>query len=517
MVVTETAIHVTTTRGLPFVAFLFASLCAVLPILSHGFLPLVDLPNHIARHHIAANGQGALAQYYTSVFSLIPNSAVDLMWKVSGFAGDPVVFSNYVMAFYAISFIASTMVLARVVQGHWTVWSAGVSLLVFNGPFFWGFQNFIVSVPFCILCLAIWLSLENKKLALRMACFFPLAAAIYLMHFFAFAILCIAVFGRELQVLMSEGGSLRGRISRLVLLMLPFAVPVLWLIFSILLSPPSEAGSRSEFGSVIHRFGAIISPFTAVNAGDVIQVKTLGYIAGLLVLLSFASMFLRQGPRLVMNGKLTGAIIALGVAALLAPTWLNGVALVHIRVPVVLVAVFFAATQWRDLDQRSAACLIFVVAALLCARSVYVEKFFSQYDMEMHDLLQATETLPEGSRVLPIRGPGWQNDLRLAHAQAFMVTKRDVFVPTLFLGVHTIKLNEKWSDYAHPALFAVDVRRILRQETHPVLPDTKFLDQWEQKFTHVLLLDYDRHDIHTDDRIELQAQVGRFSLYRVTQ
>lgn len=516
MAFAKTPVRATTLRTwLPLFAFVLASLCSVVPILLHSYLPLVDLPNHIARHHIAANAQGALAQYYTSVSSFVPNSAVDLLWKVCGFTGDPVEFSKYVMVFYVISFVGSTMFLARVVHGRWTLWSVGVSLIVFNGTFFWGFQNFIVSVPFCLLFLGLWLLMEKNILALRLVIFFPLALILYLMHFFVFAILAIAVFGREVQVQLSQEGSHSRRLGRLTILMVPFAVPVLWFIYGMLTGPASPADSQTEFGSVGDRLLGIFSPFTAMNAESVPQIQNIGFVTGIFIVLCVFTLFLRKWPRLVVNNKMVGPLVALSVAALLAPTWLSGVAFVHFRVPLVLFTVFFAATRWHGLNGQRAFFLAVFITAIVGIRCFYLEKFVSEYDSDIQDLLQATQALPAGARVLPVRSPGMELDRRFYHVQAYVVTKRDAFVPTLFLGTHSVQLRQEWSEYAHPALFGVDVRRVLDQDTYSVPSDVRFLEEWEQKYTHVLLLDQDTLDIHTDHRMILEERVGRFTLYRV--
>ncbi|MBT0957186.1 hypothetical protein IV417_07305 [Alphaproteobacteria bacterium KMM 3653] len=501
--------------GAPLVAFVLASLCAVLPILMHSYLPLIDLPNHIARMHIAAHGDGALARYYTSELSLVPNSAVDYLWMVWPFGDDPVVFSKYVMAFYAVSFIGSGMFLARVIHGRWTLWSAAVALIVFNGPFFWGFQNFVVSLPFCLVFLGLWLLLEARGLTLRLAVFFPLALALYLMHFFAFMILAVAVFGREVQVAVTGGGAAPRRLGRLFALMLPFGAPVLWLIYGMVTGPAAAPGSRTEFGSVSERFIGLFSPFTSVNAWGVPPLQVIGYLAGALVGLCLVTLFLRRGPRLEVSPKMVGPLVALGFAALVAPTWLSGVALVHYRVPVVLCAVFFAATQWRGLSPRRAVYLALCIGVLVGLRSVYFEKFTARYDADIRDMLGAMQDLPAGARVFPARGPGMEQDRRFFHVQAYAVTERDAFVPTLFLGTHSVQLKPEWEAYAHPALFAVDLRRILQQDLYPVLPSAQFMSDWQAKYTHVLLLDKDERGVSDDPRLTLERRQGQFSLFRV--
>ena len=115
----------------PFAAFVFC-LCAVVPpILANLYLPLIDLPNHIARLYIAAApADSVLLDFYTYGDLWMPNSAADVIWMILGRSGDPARFAQLLVAVYAVNYIAATMVMARVVQGRWTVWSALSGLFV---------------------------------------------------------------------------------------------------------------------------------------------------------------------------------------------------------------------------------------------------------------------------------------------------------------------------------------------------------------------------------------------------
>lgn len=187
-------------------ALLSVSLAISLPILHAEFLPLTDLPNHIARHFIATMGPGPLDDYYAYTFALVPNTAADLAWLLFGGGGDPAAFARYTIAFYLFALVAATMFLARVVHGHWTLWSAAVGLVAYNANFFWGFQNYIVTMPFAIFVLALWLWSERLTVGQRLALLSPLIAGLYVLHLFAFVFLATAAFGRELQLLIERKG-----------------------------------------------------------------------------------------------------------------------------------------------------------------------------------------------------------------------------------------------------------------------------------------------------------------------
>ena len=496
----------------PLIAFLFGVACTALPILAHLYLPLVDLPNHIARLHIAeTGGLGPLAEYYVYTSKLVPNMAIDLLWRALDHPIEAIHFANLVMASYAVNLIVATMVLARIVHGRWTVWSAAVALIVYNAPFFWGFQNFVWSLPFCLYALALWLVLEQRSTALRATVFVPISGALYLMHFFAFALLAVLVCGRELQTLFEKKEKrLQGFFGR-VLLMVPFLLPIIWLLVTLADAPPSPSGSYTSFGPLVLRLRMFASPLMAPNAQDFPVLNLLGALGIALLAVIFIQLLRKRGPQLVLASQLRGAVIALAVVALCAPTWLNGVALVDIRAPVLLVAVLFAGSTWRGLGQRHGAILIAIISVLILARGVAFERFAARYNSDVRDMLAVTAKLPAGSRLLPLRGPGDQGDRRFFHLQGLLVDKRDVFVPTLFQGVHTLKLRQKWASYAHPELFAIDMRLVLDKKFSAIAPI--FAQDWVHKFNYALLMD--KAPAPNDPRLQAIATRGRFTLFSV--
>lgn len=494
-----------------FLAFAFAVACTVLPILAHLYLPLVDLPNHIARLHIAgSDGNGPLGAYYDYNAVWVPNAAVDLVWRALGAPGEVERFANLVMALYAVNFTAAAMVLARVLHGRWTIWSAAAALLVFNGPFYFGFQNFVFSLPFVMYGLALWLALEGRAPGLRWLLFVPAALALYLMHLFAFGILATAVFGREIQLLIEARDNRLRRTLHGALAMTPFLAPIAWLAVIMQDSPEEPVFSVTEYGGLKERHEALLSPFVSPNAAEFPLIDALGLVTLAVLAGAFATLFLRRGPRLVLQRRAIGPVLALAVLAMLAPDWLRGVAWVHIRVPVMIVALLIAGSSWRGVEARQARILTASVALVIAAKGVAFERFAATHDFEVRDMLAVTETLPGGARVLPLRGPGRQQDRRFYHVQALLVPAREVFVPTLFQHVHALQLRPEWKNSAHPELFAIDLRVVFDGALSDYRP--VFAENWENKFTHVLLVD----DVPlADPRLSLVDRAGRFSLFEV--
>lgn len=503
----------------PLAGFVFGVICTALPLLMHLQLPLVDLPNHIARLHVATLGPEApLSDYYRYTASWVPNAAIDLLWRGLDFPLDATRFAQLVMVSYAVNFIASAMVLARVVQGRWTLWSAAAALVVYSAPFMWGFQNFVWSLPFCLYGLALWLGAERRGLALRLAVFLPYGLMIYLMHFFAFGFLWVLVIGRELQVLIERGRwrDARGW-GRFGVLMLPFIVPLVWLFVTLHAAGPAEQGTKTAYGvELVYRFEMLVAPLWADNAKDFPLLNALAIVGLLLLALVFSRLLPGRGPRLIVARPLRGAVLALALAMCAAPTWLNGVAQVHIRAPMLLCALLFAATRWEGLSPRLATTLALVFALVIGARGLAFERFAARYEAEVQDMFALTRSLPEGARLLSARAPGRMMEKRLWHIEALNVAQRDVFVAGLFQGVHALQVRKKWKAYTHPQLFPLDIRLLTSPEDGEELPE--FARDWTHKFTDLLLLDpipaqfaplLERPDLH---RV---ASQGRFTLYHI--
>ena len=504
-------------RVWPFLAFAFVIAFTAGPILLHKHLPLVDLPNHVARLHVAAAPEGGpLSAYYAYASALVPNAAADLIWRALPLEVDAARFAQLIMAVYAVNLVASAMLLSRVLHGRWSAWPAAAGLVVFSGPFFWGFQNFVWSLPFCLYGLALWLAMEGERWRRwRLAVFVPLAAMLYLMHLFALVILAVAVFGREAQRALTEEGPLLRRGLRICVAMVPFALPIAWLAFTILTGPDGPGSSRTEFGRLALRLVAFGSPLAAPNTAAFPVLDLLALLGLALLALCLSRIFSAEGPRLRLDPRVKGPAIALAVAAALAPSWINGVAMVHIRVPVLLVVLLLAGTAWQGLSARQVRLVAIAFATLIAARGLAFERFAAIYAGDIADMLVATETLPAGARVLPLRAPGLQGDRRFYHIQGLLVAERDVFVPTLFQGTHELSVRPRWADHAEPVQSSLDLRWILGEEAEAEPRRPVFTIDWERKFTHALLLDPVDAALTSDPRLDPMAAAGRFTLFRV--
>jgi hypothetical protein len=508
------------------VGFAVVAVIIVLPVLLHLYLPLIDIPNHIARYHIAAMDGGPLADYYSYDFSLVPNSAADLAFLMLNGSMEPVRFAQLAMAFYMVLLLASGMVLFRVVWGHWSLWSLAVAIVVYNGNFFWGFQNFVLSMPIAFLGLALWLGTEGRPSWQRLAVLVPAAAFIYVLHFFAFAFLAFAAFGREVQRLLEARGHRGAQLRQGSLMALPFLLPALWLLIDLATSPPSPSGSLTMMGGARDYVRLLLSitlgPVPAM--GPSMTILGLLALACLALLLAFCLACLlfpdrlpKDWARLSLAPVMIGPLVAVTVAAALAPTHLNGAMVTHVRLPFAVFVMLIAGSRWEGLSRRGAATVGLIVLTLVGARALAFERIAARHEAEMRLLSDTLARVPPGARVLPVS----QGDLPLLmwHVDAYSVSQRDAFVPDLFQGFHNFEIRPDWRSYSVPVLEGPvpleGAIGALRADPDWTTGRWSFLQDWNRKFTYVLLIGPvgGAEDALPPGLFHPVSHAGRFTLY----
>lgn len=508
----------TTGPSVVAVVGVIALLLAVLPIALNPAMPLVDLPNHIARHYIAANPGTALDTYYAYSLAAKGNSTGDILWLVLGrHLTDVYTFSRVLLALYAVNLVVSCAVLGRVLQGRWTLWPLASLLLVFNAPFFWGFQNFVLTLPLAIYALAAWLRLEEARPWVRALLFIPVTWALFQLHILGCVAFLTAAAGRDIQRLIAAGSGWPGHLRRNLVTILPYAVPVGLALMAILAESPNEYGNATRYGSLSARLAELLSPVDAVT-NDGSRVLALSG-AAIIVFLAVAVLSLRRrtGPRLTIAPRAIGPAIALTLLCLVVPSVLDGVALVQIRFPVVLCAVMIAGTAWEGLSPRTAAALLLLVAALATGRSIAVGQLAARHSADMGHLSAVLSAVPEGARLIPVRNDDTTSGRADWHLQAHAVPQAHAFVPTLFRGAHALQVREEWLPMTVAQGMSLPAEFILGDAPVASADVDGFWEDWQTRFTHLLALDPVPDALVATAPLTAVTTAGRFTLYRIAQ
>ncbi|MEO1638210.1 MAG: hypothetical protein AAFU41_03050 [Pseudomonadota bacterium] len=489
-----------------------AVLVVTLPILLHPHLPLIDLPNHIARHYIAANPGTALDAYYSYSFAMNGNATGDLLWLAVGqHLTDVFTFSAYLMSVYAGGLVLAAFVLGRVFHGYWSIMPLAAVLVVFNTPFFWGFQNYLLTVPLALFALAAWLHFEGARPWARAIAFLPVSYLLFQLHILGFLIFLVSAFGREVQRLVMAGRFWLDHLKANLVLAVPFLPPVGLILWRVLTGARNAYGNRTAYGSWDDRQAMVTSLVDTVETTGTRSLSLTGTVV--MVLLAGIVLFLARqgGVRLRLSSRALGPAIALLILCLAIPATLDGVGFVHVRFPFVLLVVLLAGASLHGATPRGAVMIFAIFAVAALGRSAAFERYAAEHSADMADLSVVLDAVPDGARVMPIRaisGVGW-------HVQAHAVPQAEAFVPTLFLGAHALSVSDKWKDLTAAQGISVSARNVLGPEKLPDDRLFRYARGWRENFTHALIVGNLSEEMRTGENLRLLARAGRFEVYAI--
>lgn len=502
-----------TDTGVPALAVLVAAILLA-PILLNPFLPLEDLPNHVARRVISTAGEGPLSAYFETVPGPGTNAAVDLLWLFAGqYLTDAATLSRWTAGFALAGFVASVAILHRVFWGRWSAWPLAAALMAHNASFLWGFENFSVTAPLAILAIAAWVGFDRRGLPLRFATTAAAAVLLYLGHVLALLFFVIFVTGWELGKL-RRGGLRNLRLWELGLL----GALCLWHLWTTALAGPAGYGSATLFGGLGARIEVMLAPFGRPFSPPMLD----GLRATApLVWAAFAILLLaaRRGIAGLSVRFAPGAVEALaltGLATLLMPAMLSGVAFTQVRFPHLFLGLCLAASDPHVAGVRLRRTLAILLVATLATRSLVFHLAARDYSADIADLERLATRVPAAARVLPVRGTEATRGALHWHSAAWLVPFAQAYVPTLFVsGSHGLALRPEWQRLSAPQPVSVPVELLDPQAGASITEGAAwgFLTQWEQDFTHLLTLAVDPAELPAGVTMTKIGREGRFVLY----
>jgi hypothetical protein len=394
------------------IAFLLAA-----PFFLFDWVPLYDLPNHIAQQHILfGDGAPGAATYYAVHWRPIPNLALEgavfMLHRIM-----PVDLAVRVfLAVTALQLFLGTIALRRAVFGRGGGLEIAAALFVFNGPLLFGFVNECFGVGMALWAFALWLSLRARH-ALAPG-FALLASLILFAHLFAFAIYALMIASFCVGEVAHRRCGLGTAAAQAAHLALPLALFAMapggaWT------APVFDVG-RDKIAALGWALGGL-DP--AVDAAFIAAV-----LLGLLAVVR----------RVVVAPSMVAPLVALAVAFLVLPRQLGDATFVDYRIPPVLMLVLSASLAWRAEEETWRRPTDIVIASIFAARLVALMAQWWSWQPEYAQIRAAFELLPQGARLFPL-GVGTaiiaaSDRPPLGHVAALAVTLRGALIPTLFVG-----------------------------------------------------------------------------------
>lgn len=396
---------------------------ALLPVLLAPVPGFVDMPSHMARHHVLANiGQGgALAAYFAVRWQWIANLGADLpsvlLTSLLGSERATVL----VGALLAPLMVAGMFCLSRGAHGRVSA-SAFIALpFAMHQAWMWGFLNYCMGTALALI-VAAWIYQRPRDALWQQGLLGALALTVWTAHMASWAILLMLAAGNELGRLTSWRG-IWPALRRNWTLLAPLVPLLAW---------RSQAGGKGAGFAYVDFLDTKLVVFASVLRGTDKAVD-LGLLA-LVIAASALALLWAGGRRLERRLLISGVLLTLATVA--APTTILNAWGTDLRTaPVALLVLVLAITPPARPERERV--LVLIGAALFALRVGTVTRDWVRHGRVLEQRLAMLDAVPRGGRlgylwVAPGCGYPWRlvPDEKLG---SYALTRRDAFVNTLFM------------------------------------------------------------------------------------
>ncbi len=418
----------------------------LLPFLLVGQLPLIDLPNHVARLVIREDlrAGGPLSAFYEWQWSLMPNLAIDLLSVPFSGLIDPEFVVTALVVLSVASLYGGAIAIDRTLNGARWGMSILTGVIMFHGALRYGFINYVIGLAVAVPLFAAWLRWRGRLGIGGVLAFAAAGSVVMLMHMFAFGLYALCVAGYELGLLLRER-PLRvldpGRRLSLAGVAATLLVPA----SMALIGPASDAAAIILWSTPRFKLEAILAPI--YFSQPYVEIALLAAI----VLLFLTGVWSRT---IDFSNIMVPTIAVLLFALLVMPRTLFGSTFADYRL--LCGAGFFLiggvriAPRSRRVGYIVAGC----GSALLLVRVGSVGFEWQAAQPFLQEYGTVFSTLPEGSRVLVRRPspPSVAVDRRTALESIATLpgARSKVFVGHTFtLLAQPLRLQPEYEDYRH--------------------------------------------------------------------
>jgi hypothetical protein len=396
-------------------------LLALVPSIYPPFPPLVDLPGHMGRFKVAADGSSSayLSQWYHFAWKPIGNLGVDVLAiPLAKLIGVEPATKLVVMLIPPLT-VAGMLWVAREVHNRLPPTVAFALPLAFGHPYLFGFVNFALSMALAFVAFGLWLRLGRLgKPRTRAWLFVPISFIVFFAHTFGWGVLGLMCFSAEAVRQHDRGWSwwkagLRAA-GHAAAMALPLALMILW---------RSEASGGRTIGWFL--WGFKLEYFERA-----LRDRWHGFDLAALAILVLLPLFALVHRRLVLSRNLAFSGLTLLAGFLLLPRVIFGSAYADMRLVPYMLAIFVLAIRFKaETVYPLARTLALAAVAFLLVRTAGTTASFAIAANHQREQLSVLADVPLGSRVVSlVWAPckGWANR-RSDHLPSLLIVRRDSF------------------------------------------------------------------------------------------
>jgi hypothetical protein len=503
----------------PAAALAIAAL-SLAPFLLVDVPAVLDYPNHLARFYVLAHPDDpVLSRMYAPHWAILPNVGLDLIGQALLRLLPTYVGGRILLALSLLAPLAGALVYARAAFGRWTWWSLGCGVIAFNGIFFLGFMNFLVSLGVALAGAAGWRVLRRRgwdvAAALAGAAIGLCAFFCHLLGYGFFALLIVSAEAEALWGARQEARAAWRRALRVALLLGAALGPA-----ALLYIATHRPVGRGDL--LVWRWAAKLMqwliPFMTYDT--LVTALTAAIVAGLAVMLW------RRAERA--EGA-TLALTVIGGLYLIAPFAAAGGTYVDSRLPLMAALLLFAGLAPQP-SPRARTAIAVVFAVLIVGRAALVANAWVGRARDLADLRAELAYVQPGAKLLPveteflpaqagIRGRGLPHFTRLDDELAGVaLIERHVFWPLLFAdpSQQPVIVRPPYDRLAQPMGWSAPWTDLFDQPPTPAdLAQFTYLADWRAQYDYVLLVG--PPPARTPPGLALVRGADAVSLYRVVR
>ncbi len=457
--------------------------------------PVLDYPNHLARYFVLAHPDDPiLSRMYQPHWGILPNIGMDVIGAALLKVTSVHVGGRLVLALSLFAPVIGVVAYSRAAFGRFSYWSLASGLAAYNGIFFLGFMNFLLSVGLAFVAGAAWIALRrHDRWLLAVGVGAIVAAVVFLCHIFGALLFALLIGSAELARLqgLRRAGMFRVREGlRTIALCAVTLGPALALYLA---GPLSDGQLGADYWVGHAKFWQLLTAFMTYSVNLTLLTGVAAYA---FVILIWRDARLAPGATLV--------LVVLGVAYVATPFYLKGGGFVDARLALMMGLVVFAMVEPRPSALvGKLAGLAFAI--LIAVRTDHVASRWIHHRLDLADLRAAIAHVEPGSRVLFAHGrPGYITKVEYperalpliyrvdGNLAALLVIERRAFWPLMFASPNQQPLTVRppYDRISDPLMDPVDWPVLRKDDVSAEdLSTARYLRDWRANFDDVLLID----------------------------
>ena len=496
------------------IAFVALTLLVVFPVFLVDVPPLADYVNHLGRMRvIAVEGiDPDLTAFYRIDWQLIPNLAMDLIVPVLDRFLDIYRAGQVFTALTLLAMVTGPMAVHKALYGKANAFPLVAFVLVFNGVLIYGMMNYLLGVGLAMWGLAVWISIQDRPLWLRLIVSTVFCFLLYVCHLYAVGLYGLAIGSYELWAWSKR----RFRLDRALLIDLTaLIVPVLPLVPLLMRSSTWGLVKEAVWDSQSKIAGLELVFRTYVDTHD------LAFLAAGVVALGWA---LKRGILSVHGAALP--LAGFGFAVFLAmPYTLFGSEMADQRMPVALMLMLVGFVHLDPDDKWFKAGFLALVVGFVGLRVADVSSHWQRIGAIYTDIRASLGTVPRGAKILVSVADDPKGtetaQTSISHAPCLAMIERSALVSTAFTvkGKQIMTVRPAFHDRVDtedgepPRVSQLVATSYVRDENDP---RDHFWDNWTVEHDYVFVLYTEREADNPDpSNLDLVWDGRNFQLYKV--